>query len=203
MTVKRKTPIRHTVRAHTRQGKKIKSFERGRGTRAPKRPKRMVGLNIEKLPTFQGLKRRGYFSVPEEEIDPGIRELCKRIDKLPFVAVVGSCEGHTREEHLKRWACPSLPWLSPAESIETYPENFPAYVEMFVLADQRFKLWKWLKENIHMEKVDIWQSPVEGGEEYSNVAFDHVAPKYVRDRLFHVQVKSKSLRMPFKSKRRI
>ncbi len=33
----RKTPIRHKVRPHTRQGKPVRSFERGRGTRTRKR----------------------------------------------------------------------------------------------------------------------------------------------------------------------
>ncbi len=34
---KRKPPIRHKVKSHTRQGKPVRSFERGRGTRTRKR----------------------------------------------------------------------------------------------------------------------------------------------------------------------
>lgn len=34
--MKRKSPIRHKVRAHTREGKKVKSFERGSGSRRSK-----------------------------------------------------------------------------------------------------------------------------------------------------------------------
>ncbi len=37
MMIKRKTPIRHKVRAHKREGKPVRSFERGRGTRARQR----------------------------------------------------------------------------------------------------------------------------------------------------------------------
>jgi hypothetical protein len=43
----RKTPIRHTVKSHTRQGVPIDSYERGKGNRPKKRnrtrPRRVVG----------------------------------------------------------------------------------------------------------------------------------------------------------------
>ncbi len=33
--MKRKSPVRHKVRSHTRQGKRVRSFERGKGIRSP------------------------------------------------------------------------------------------------------------------------------------------------------------------------
>ncbi len=38
----RKSPVRHKVKTHTRQGKRIKSFERGKGKK-PQRPRKVVG----------------------------------------------------------------------------------------------------------------------------------------------------------------
>lgn len=199
----RRTPIRHTVKSHIRRGKRVKSFERGSGTRSKLRRKVVIDTSklpksvtefVSRLPTFKGLKRRGYFSVPEEEIEPGIREICRRIDKLPYVAVVGSCEGHTREELLGRG------W-SPTEIKEMFPLGYsPARVDIYVLADRRFELWKWLKENVGMDKVDIQQSPMEGGEGFSWFIHGREEPTYVRDKLFHVGVESKRLRMPLKNK---
>lgn len=35
--MKRRTPVRHTVKSHTREGKRVRSFERGRGTKQKQR----------------------------------------------------------------------------------------------------------------------------------------------------------------------
>ncbi len=196
----RKSPIRHKVRSHTRQGKKIKSFKRGSGTQPLKHPRRVVGLNIEKLPTFKGLKQRGYFSIPEQEIDPGMREFVKRLNKLSYVVTIGSCEGHTVEELLRRGYPPPH-----SERIkEMYPLGYrPAHVSLFVLADRRFELWRWLKENVGLDKVNIHAGPTEGGPGYSKVIYRWGEPKYVRDKIFQVDVESKSLHMPLKDVRKI
>ncbi len=198
----RKTPIRHKVKSHSRKGKRVKSYHRGSGTR-PK-PRRRVVIDtselpqsafVRSLPTFKGLKRRGRFKIREEDIDPGIREICREINKLPYAVTVGSCEGHTREELLDRG------W-SPAEVDELFPLGYtPARVDMYVLADRRFELWKWLKENVGLDKIDISQMPMEGGERFSRFIYIEETPTYVRDKLFHVGVESKSLRMPFKPRK--
>lgn len=138
---------------------------------------------IESLPTFKGLKRRGRFSAPDSWIEPGIRGFCRALDKLPYVAVVGSCEGHTREEYTERgWDM----------------DETPASVYMYVLADQRHKLWTWIKENVGMDKVEITSTPMfEPGSEMSKFVYRDENPTFVRDRLFTVGITSKSLRMPW------
>lgn len=50
--VKRKSPVRHRVRSHTRKGKSIKSFVRGSGTKV-RRPRRVV----KKGPAFSDWQR--------------------------------------------------------------------------------------------------------------------------------------------------
>jgi len=154
---------------------------------------------VKNLATFKGLKRRGRFTIRESDIDPGIREFCRKINKLPYLAVTGSCEGYTYEELLERGWSPTeikkgLDGIHPL-----FPRGYsPAYIDMYVLADRRFELWKWLKENVGLDKVDIRQTPMEGGEGYSEFTYLQETPTYVRDKLFHVGIKSKSLRMPFK-----
>ncbi|MBA7651207.1 hypothetical protein ES703_59024 [subsurface metagenome] len=142
---------------------------------------------IESLPTFKELKQRGRFSAPDSWIEPGIRKLCKSLNKLPYVVTVGSCEGHTREEYIERgWDM----------------DETPAHIQLYVLADRRFELWDWIKENIGMDKVEITLDPMfEPGSEMSKFIYRDENPTYVRDKLFNVQITSKSLRMPFKGDR--
>ncbi|NVM24216.1 MAG: hypothetical protein HWN68_20860, partial [Desulfobacterales bacterium] len=99
----RKTPIRHIVKSHQRQGKRVQSYKRGSGSRSKLRRKVVIDTSklpksvaefVSRLPTFKTLKRRGRFKIREEDIDPGIREICRRINKLPYAVTVGSCEGH-------------------------------------------------------------------------------------------------------------
>ncbi len=44
--VKRKTPIHHRVKSHKREGKPVRSYERGSGSRA-RRSRRMVASNVQ------------------------------------------------------------------------------------------------------------------------------------------------------------
>ncbi len=197
--MRRKLPIRHTVKGHYRQGKHIKSYQRGKGTPRSKPQKRVVSF-VEGLPTFKTLKQSGYWSAPEKDLDPGIREFVKSLNKLPYVATIGSCEGHTVEELLRR----GYPSPHSERIKETYPLGYrPAHVSLFVLADRRFELWSWLKENVGLDKVIIQAGPVEGGPGYSKVCYRWGESRYIRDKVFQVDVVSKSLRMPFKNKRRV
>ncbi len=200
----RRSPVRHKVKSHTRNGKRVRAYQRGSGTQSKLRHKVVIDTSklpksvtefVSRLPTFKTLKRRGRFKIREEDIDPGIREICREINKLPYAVTVGSCEGHTREELLERgWP--------PTEVDEIFPLGYtPARVDMYELADRRFELWKWLKENVGLDKVDIMSGPMEGGEGYSEFVYIEETPTYVRDKLFHVGVESKSLRMPFKPRK--
>ncbi len=46
--LKRKTPIRHNVRSHTREGKQVRSFARGRGIDRPKIARRKLAKATDK-----------------------------------------------------------------------------------------------------------------------------------------------------------
>jgi len=75
MMVKRKTPIRHKVRSHIREGKKVRSFERGKGSR-PKQPKRVVGRDASSKilkytdPISKNLEKAGTWELKHADMNP-------------------------------------------------------------------------------------------------------------------------------------
>lgn len=95
--MKRKTPIRHTVKSHTRQSKWVKSYQRGRGT-YPRKSSRVVGRpsppdvleGIEKCEAYRPSFQPDF---PYEELDPNIIPLVKTFHGLG-IETFGSCQGH-------------------------------------------------------------------------------------------------------------
>ena len=123
--MKRKSPIKHKVKTHTREGTQINSYSRGKGLRTLKLPK----LNISKLSSKQKEKirklaenkiheklRKGeypnvpaiygeYVHIDKERIkglsiDKNIFPLLVAMAKANF-RLIGSCEGHTYQKN--RW----------------------------------------------------------------------------------------------------
>ena len=117
---KRKSPIRHQVQTHIREGKRVDSFYRGKGLKTLKLP--IIKLNVSKLSSGQREKiqklaedkiheklRKGeypnvpaiygeYIHVERERIkglsvDKNIFPLLVAMAKADF-RLVGSCEGH-------------------------------------------------------------------------------------------------------------
>lgn len=82
MTRKRKTPIRHKVRSHIRQGYRVNSFLRGKGTQKLKITKRKV-IDIKINGTIG-------------DIDVRIAGIVKKLNQHSFVTSA-SCEGHLYE----------------------------------------------------------------------------------------------------------
>jgi len=73
--VRRKSPVRHTVKSHTRRGKTISSYERGRGKRYQKRS-RVVGKDrTPKMlkyvdPISESLEKVGTWELKQADMNP-------------------------------------------------------------------------------------------------------------------------------------
>lgn len=55
--VKKKPPVRHTVRAHTRKGRPVRSFERGKGSRPIHWPRKVRRLKPKVVIEKEGIPR--------------------------------------------------------------------------------------------------------------------------------------------------
>ena len=143
-----------------------------------------------KIPTFEELKRSGFFPIPYEEIDVGIRELVRKINELPYAVTVGSCEGHNYEELLRRG------WSPEYINLE-WPQGYSAaYVTLYVTSNRRLGFWNWLKNVVDMEQVTIHMEPVKGSR------FERWEPTmdvaYTSDKVFKVSITSKRVHMPLR-----
>ncbi len=145
-------------------------------------------MSMTKFPTFEKLKKRGYFYCPLEDIELGIRDFVSKLNALPYAATHGSCEGHAREELLRRG------WR-PEEIDLEYPQGYsPAYVDVYVTKARRLAFWPWLENMIDMDEVTIHMSPVKESR------FDYGWPdiQHTEDDVFDVSIVSKKIFMPLR-----
>ena len=148
-------------------------------------------LRIPRLPSFEELKRRRFFWIPYEDIDPGIRDFCRKINRLSYAVTVGSCEGHSKEELLRRGY--------PLATIERdFPQGYsPAYVSVYVTSARRREFFEWLKTVIDFDEVTIHMEPVKESR------FERWEPTmdvaYTSDKVFKVFINSKGVHMPLRS----
>lgn len=103
--MKRRSPVRHKVRSHTREGKRIESFERGKGTRkARSHRSKTVGTVPEEIsfrttfPKDREQVSRAYPGHgPYRDVDAGIREVVIWFNEHGF-PTFASCESHPSEK---------------------------------------------------------------------------------------------------------
>ncbi len=103
--MKRRSPVRHKVRSHTREGKRIESFERGKGARKTRlRHSKAVGTVPKKIsfqttfPEDREQVSRAYPGHgPYRDVDAGIREVVIWFNEHGF-PTFASCESHPSEK---------------------------------------------------------------------------------------------------------
>ncbi|GAI84413.1 unnamed protein product [marine sediment metagenome] len=88
------------------------------------------------------------------------------------------------------------------------PEENHAYVSVYVSGKRRGEFFKWLKEHVDMDEVDIHMEPVGFSKLFDpflgGSVFERWWPTrdvaFTKDKAFDVSIKSKKLHMPLKAK---
>lgn len=128
----RRSPVRHKVRSHARQGERVQSYQRGRGT-SPRKSSKVVGKPsphdvLEGIEKYEAYRPSFQPDFPYEELDPKIIPLVKTFHGLGL-ATFGSCQGHYFDGE----------WTSAFMSFSATPEQID-----------------WIKESLSgLEGVDV------------------------------------------------